>query len=168
MTKTPPLLPEETLARVHRLARMDGMSVLAISSVFAVLAAMQRDFAGTFVGLAVAGAGAIELHGTALLRDGRERGMNWLVASQLFLLASILTYCAVRLQNFEIPTLPPELRTMVETTAEQLGMTPDRYVMLTHRTTLWMVAGLSTLYQGGMALYYFRRRDAVARALVAE
>ena len=35
----PPLLPEETLARVLRLARFDGMSVLVLGGMFALIAA---------------------------------------------------------------------------------------------------------------------------------
>ncbi len=165
MTSVPPLLPEETLARVYRLARMDGLSVTLIASVFAVMAALARDIPGASVGLLVAGAGAVELHGTGLLRFGDARGMNWLVASQIFLLGSVLAYCAVRLFHLEVPPIPAELQDMVATSAAQLKMTPEAYLRFVHRLTLWIVASVSILYQGGMAIYYLRRRDAVTRAL---
>src|SRR5215217_227981 len=103
MTKIPPLLPIETFVRVIRLAKLDGLSVLVVSSAYAVLAGMAGDFSGAIFGLLVAGAGALELHGVALLQQSLPRGMNWLVGSQLFLLFSILAYCAVRLAYVEVP-----------------------------------------------------------------
>ena len=54
----PPLLPAETLVRVLRLAKFDGLSVLLIAGVFALLAATAGDFSGALVGLLAAGAGA--------------------------------------------------------------------------------------------------------------
>src|SRR5678816_1370684 len=86
----PPLLPEETLARVLRLARFDGMGALVLGGMFALFAAAARDFPFAAIGLLAAGAGAVELHGAALLRQGDRRGMQWLVASQPYLLLVIL------------------------------------------------------------------------------
>ena len=70
MTKTPPLLPEETLARVLHIARLDGWSVLGVAGLFALLAASIGDLRGAVVGVIIAGAGAGGLHGVALLRHG--------------------------------------------------------------------------------------------------
>jgi len=54
--KAPPLLPEETLLRVLRVARLDGLSVLVIAGVFALISALAGDGVGAVVGLLVAGA----------------------------------------------------------------------------------------------------------------
>ena len=94
--KAPPLLPEETLIRVLRVARLDGLSVLVISGVFALVSALAGDGLGAVVGLLVAGAGAVELHGATLLEHGEPRGIDWLTGSQGFLLATIALYCALR------------------------------------------------------------------------
>src|SRR3954468_14773234 len=66
----PPLLPIETLTRVHRVARFDGLSVVLIASIGAIFAAIGKDQTGAFIGLLVAGAGAMELHGASMLRAG--------------------------------------------------------------------------------------------------
>ena len=74
----PPLLPDEVFMRVYRLARRDGFSVLIIASVFALFAAIMGDMSGALIGLSVAGAGALELQGCHLLRegaDGRDSGL---------------------------------------------------------------------------------------------
>ena len=71
----PPLLPEVILMRVLRLARFDGMGALMLGGMFALVAASARDFPFAAIGLLAAGAGAIELHGAALLKEGQPRGM---------------------------------------------------------------------------------------------
>jgi hypothetical protein len=110
----PPLLPEETLIRVYRLARRDGLSVLMIAGAFALLTAAMGDRTGTAIGLLVSAAGAVELHGAHLLREGETRAMRWLIASQFYLMAVILAYCALRLLSFSPEfidyALTPDLR----------------------------------------------------------
>ncbi len=165
MTKLPPFLPEETLHRVLRIARLDGMSVAFIAGLFALISALAGDGLGAIVGLLVAGAGAIELHGATLLAHHEARGMKWLVNSQLVLLVTVLGYCALHLIHSPLPELPSEVDTLIQQDADQLGMTKQGFLQLFNRTVYGGVAGATLLYQGGMALYYWRRREAVARAL---
>ncbi|MEY4940081.1 MAG: hypothetical protein RIQ93_1816, partial [Verrucomicrobiota bacterium] len=139
--------------------------MLIVAGLFALLAAMTGDFVGAITGLLVAGAGALELHGAALLNVGRLRGMNWLIGSQLFLLLTILCYCALRLFHLEIPPVPSEMEAMIEMSASQLGMSPGEYLQNLYRFVLFVVALLSIAYQGGMILYYMKRRAGVASAL---
>lgn len=166
--KAPPLLPEETLHRVLRVARLDGISVLVIAGVFALISALASDAVGAVVGLLVAGAGAVELHGATLLEHSEPRGMKWLVSSQLFLLATVIGYCALRLLHPAIEPLRAAVTDDMKTQLEAAGWTQDEFLRVIYNTTYFAVAVVTTFYQGGMALYYFRRREAVARALVAE
>lgn len=139
--------------------------MLIVAGIFSLLAALGGDFVGAITGLLVAGAGALELHGAALLNDGRFRGMNWLIGSQLFLLLTILGYCALRLFHLEIPPVPADMEAVIEMSATQLGMTPGEYLQGLYRFVLFLVALLSVGYQGGMLVYYAKRRAAVASAL---
>ena len=164
----PPLLPEETLARVLRLARFDGMGALVLGGMFALIAAAGRDFPFAAIGLLASGAGAVELHGAALLRQGEPRGMRWLVASQPYLLVAILSYCALRLWLVEMPPVPETLQNLFTLSARQWGMSVEEYQRFLNRVTALAVACLATGFQGGMALYYLRRRESVYRALAAE
>jgi hypothetical protein len=161
----PPLLPEETLLRVHRVARIDGLSILIVASVFAVLAAVGGDVVGAIVGLLVAGAGALELHGAALLTQGETRGMNWLVNSQLFLLLAILVYCGLRLLHPDFTLLRASVTDEAKASLTALGWTVDEFLKVMNTITCLVFALVSCFYQGGMAIYYFRRRAAVAKAL---
>lgn len=144
---------------------MDGLGVLLFASLYAVLSAASGSVYGAAIGLAAAGAGAVELHGVALLRHGDSRGMKWLIASQPFLLAAIFAYCAFRLTHFEMPPIPETFRVLIEQTAQQLGLTVEEYARMVNRWTYRCLAVASLAYQGGMTLYYLRRRNAVAIAL---
>jgi hypothetical protein len=168
MMKAPPLLPSEVVARVQRLARFDGLSVALVAGSLALVAAILGDYVGAGVGLLVAGAGAVELHGASLLTQRHARGMSWLVRSQLLLLTAILAYCALRWAR---PDLAPLRRVVSDDMKEQLeliGWSVDAFLQLVYRLTYVCVALVTTLYQGGMALYYWRRSAAVAAALESE
>jgi hypothetical protein len=58
--------------------------------------------------------------------------------------------------------------TMIELSAQQLGLTAQAYMTMLYRFSFFLVAGLTLLYQGGMAFYYHRRRTAVMTALLEQ
>jgi hypothetical protein len=164
----PPLLPEETLIRVLRLARFDGMGAMVLGGMFALFAATARDVPFTTIGLLASGAGAVELHGAALLRQGQPRGMGWLVASQPLLLLVILSYCALRLWLLEIPPVPEAFEAVFAASARQWDLSVEEYQRALNRITAVAVALVGVAFQGGMTLYYVRRREPVVRALQEE
>ena len=161
----PPLLPEETLFRVLRLARFDGLGVLVLGTVFAVMAAGARDIPFALIGLLAAGAGAVELHGVSLLRAGDPRGMRWLIASQPFLLLVIWSYCGLRMTHFEIPELPEGMAELAAVSAAQWDMSVEQYFRTLNRITIAVLAIIALGYQGAMTVYYWRRCEPVSRAL---
>ena len=162
----PPLQPSEVLRRVTRVARFDGMSILGVAGAFALISAASRDVSGAVIGLLVAGAGAIELHGSALLRAGRGNGMRWLVSSQLYLMTTMLTYVALRMANPDISTIRPVVTVELAAQIQQAGMTIDQFLLEFLRLVYLCVAGATLLYQGGMTVYYLRRRVAVEAAML--
>ena len=173
MPSKPPLLPAQIVARMLRVARLDGGSVLVLCGALAIASAWYGDFTGAVIGVLIAGAGAFELHGAGLIKAGEPRGLNWLIASQLYLLATILSYVGWRLMSYD----PAAIRRLLEPVLhnpevqaqfDEAGVT-EADVLATLRTYYFtgfkMVAAGTLLYQGGMALYYHRRRAAVAAAL---
>lgn len=164
----PPLLPEETLARVYRLARIDGTGVLLLAGAFALAAAIVGDRTGAVIGLLVAGAGAIELHGTQLLRHGEIQAMRWLIFSQLFLMLVVLAYCAIRLMNFSPEFIDHALTPELRTAFVQAGYMPEELNGLVRRIyylTYGLVAAGTVIYQGAMIRFYLRRWAPVAQAI---
>ncbi|HZZ18273.1 MAG TPA: hypothetical protein VFE25_02830 [Opitutaceae bacterium] len=164
----PPLLPSEALKRVVRLARFDGMSLLVVSGGFALISASASDKSGALIGLLIAGAGAIELHGVGLLRAGHN-GMKWLISSQLCLMAMILIYAGLRIAHPDVSWIMPyvkgEAAEPILQAAQQSGMTVEQLMVEGMSTLYVMVAAITVIYQGGMAVYYTRRRAAVEIAL---
>ncbi|PTX91743.1 hypothetical protein DB354_17945 [Opitutus sp. ER46] len=158
-------MPIEAFVRVQRVARFDGMGVLFVAGLFALISASGGDRVGAIVGLLIAGSGAIELHGVMLLQHGDTRGMRWLVGSQLFLMGSILAYCVFRMGNVDLTLLQAALSEEKKAQIVSLGYKVDEFLMLTYRITWWTIGVVTVLYQGGMTIYYLRRRRAVEQAL---
>jgi hypothetical protein len=168
MTKLPPFLPEETLLRVLRIARLDGLSMALVAGFFALISALFGDGLGAIVGVLVAGAGGIELHGATVLERGEPRGINWLIGSQFVALASIVGYCGMRLWHPALEQMLAAVTDDMKASLETAGWTPDKFVRFVYTTTYYAVAVVTSFYQGGMALYYYRRREPVARALASD
>jgi hypothetical protein len=162
--RVPPLLPEETLFRVLRLARFNGMSVLFIAGFFALISAAAKDVPGAAIGVLVAGAGALELHGAGLLRQGDDRGMTWLVSSQLYLLTVVLAYVGFRLMHVDIEPM----RVLLTATIAVSGLNEDQFLRVIYGISTSVFGVVTFFYQGGMAIYYHRRRAAVRQALADE
>lgn len=167
----PPILPSETLRRVQRVARFDGMSVLVVAGGFALLSAASRDVSGAVIGLMIAGAGAIELHGVGLLRAGHN-GMKWLVSSQLYLMGTILAYAGFRILRPDVAWMLPyvtgEAAAPILQAAQQEGLTVEQLLIGAMSMFYVIVALVTLVYQGGMTLYYVRRRRAVEAALLED
>jgi len=163
----PPLLPEEVLARVLRLARADGLGVLWLATFFALTAAAAGDIPGAAAWLIIAGAGAIELHGATLLRQLETRGLNWIVASQGLLLLAVLGYCAHRLAHYDPAALREALTDEMKATLTQANYDSEEFLHTVYVTTYAAMGGVALLYKGGLALYFHRRRPAVAAAVDA-
>jgi hypothetical protein len=164
----PPILPAESLRRVVRIARFDGLSILIVAGGFALLSAASRDVSGALIGVIIAGAGAIELHGAGLLRAGHN-GMRWLVSSQLFLMGTILIYAGFRILRPDVAWMLPyvtgEAAEPILQAAQQQGLTVEQLLVGAMSMFYALVALLTVLYQGGMTIYYLRRRKVVELAL---
>ncbi|MDB6170361.1 MAG: hypothetical protein JWM88_3225 [Verrucomicrobia bacterium] len=168
MSSSPPLLSDETLVRVLRHARANGTGVLMVASMFALLNAVGGEIIAVLAWLLVAGTGAMSLHGASLLDHGQPRGINWLVGSQLFCMGLILSLCAWQLVHVDLEPLRAALTSDLKTSVQQTGLTENEFLQLSYRLTYAFISCATLLYQGSMALYYLKRRAAVAAAFPAE
>ena len=149
------------------MARFNGTGILVVAGAFALASASTHDVAGTAIGLLIAGAGAMELHGATLVLQGEVRGMNWMIGSQFYLMAVIFFYVGMGLHHIDIAlfqryvTLTDEQRLQIT----QAGLTVDQFIRGFYVAS-YVIFGIVTLfYQSAMAFYYRRRRPAVAAAL---
>lgn len=148
-----------------RLARLDGLGVLWLATFFALTAAALGDLMGAVAWLLLAGAGAIELHGVVLLRGREDRGLGWLVASQLLFLAVVFAYCALRLTHYDPTALREAVTPEMKATLVQANYNEEDFLLTVWRTTYGLMAGATLFVKGGLVIYYHRRREAIAAAM---
>jgi len=163
--RAPPLLPEETLYRVIRFARFNGISELVVAGVFGLICAASKDVPGAAIGVLVAGAGALELHGVGLLRFGDKRGVSWLIGSQLYLLVIVLAYVGYRSQHLDLESVRMVMSAEQRETIAAAGVDENEFLRIIANLSNAIFGVITLLYQGGMALYYHRRRAPIEAAL---
>ncbi len=166
----PPPLPEETLVRVLRISKLNGLSVLIIAGLGALFSLATWDLVGVVVGGLVAYGGWMELSGRKhLLRGEAVEGMRRLVRSQWIVLGVILVYCVSRLASFDAESalgpLTPEMRTQLVEAGVDLASIMPLIRLAFYYGLYGSVALVTLIYQGGMARYYRRRTDVVKQAL---
>ena len=165
-----PTPDEKAYRRVLAIAAFDGWSIVGIAAAGSLLALAFGDLGGLAVGALIASAGAMELHGRKRLKRRDATGMRWLVRSQMFLLAVILVYCISRLASFDAESAMGNLTPDMAAMLKESGLEQGDILPMVHTMFLVMygsVAIISTLYQGGMALYYRSRVARVTAAIAA-
>lgn len=171
----PPTPSERRLARVLAVARVDGWSVILLASVTAAWTLGERSWELGLTAALVLLAGAVELRGRGRLLRRDPRGIGWLVGAQLGLIGIIWAYAWWRWRFFDPADfwtqLPGFFRTELDRQMIEAGLEPglDRPLVLEMMNTLacLLLAVLTLLYQGGLAVYYATRRRAVTEALLA-
>ena len=168
MPASPLTPPQLALKRVIGISRLNGWSVVIVAGLGALLALALGDWPSTGIGLLIAVFGGLEVHGNHLLRKRDPGGLQWLVRSQMLVLALILAYCASRLGSFDADTALANLTPDMEAMLKEAGLTRADIVPLVHRMYLAIyisVALASLVYQGGLALYYRSKARLVTGAL---
>lgn len=173
MTKSPPVLPEVKYQRVLRIARADAIGVIACAGLGLLLSLPTQNwvFAG-FSGLALV-AGAMEWHGQEKLRSAEIGGLHWIIGAQGCLYTIILGYVLWRWRYFDAAAywaeVPGPARDQLLSQMAEAGLDPEADRELLLRTMNFVVCAVmffvSSLYQGGLALWYRFQQEAVAQAL---
>lgn len=178
MTKSPPppVLPERKLARVLSFSRANSLGVMICAGLSLLLSLPGEAwvFSG-FAALAFV-CGWMEWHGHRLLAAHNPGGLTWLIGAQACLYTVIVGYALWRLQHFDTGAywaeIPTAARENIQSQMTEAGLDPETDRELLLRTMNFVVCvalvGVSTLYQGGLALWYRLQRQAVVVALGAE
>ena len=154
--------------RIARISTVNAWSVTILAGSFTVLSLLGMSIAGVIVGAAVTAAGPIELFGLKQLHTDPSRARRWMMASQLWLILCVLTYCTWRLLSLD-PDNPFEVfgdASQVFELVEMFGI-PKAYLaslfIQAFYITYGLVAGLTLLVQGGLTVYYGTRIDRLMR-----
>ncbi len=148
------------LKRLLLLSRFNAYSIVIIAATFGLLCVVLWEPAGIFVGAAVTSAGLMEIRGHRRLRAGIPGARKWMAGSQVWLVVCVLAYCGWRLLAFD-----PENPLAVLGDAELLKVTAsvaaisqamlEDLVTLVYTLTYKLVACVTLVFQGGLALYYW-------------
>jgi hypothetical protein len=165
-----PTPQEKALKRVLRVSRVNGWSVVVVAALGTVLALALGDLVSVVIGALVVFAGGMEVRGHKKLLRRDADGMKLLVRSQLFLLSVILVYCASRLGSFDADTVMGSLTPDMEAILKDSGIQRSDILPLVRLAffTLYLsFAGVTLVYQGGLALLYRSKTRLVTEALQA-
>lgn len=169
----PPLLPERRLLRVLRLARVNSLGVMICAGVSLLLSLLGGSWVfAAFAAMAVV-CGWMEWSGHLRLAQRDANGLTWLLGAQACLYTVIVGYALWRLRHFNAAeywaALPPPARDNIVTQMSEAGLDPEKERDLLLRMMNFVVCaalvGASTLYQGGLALWYRLQRTPVLAAL---
>jgi len=147
------------LARAASLGRKHGMSLALFGALTLALSALGPDYVGLSIGAVVLATGLVEWRVAPRLVHADASAPRILARSECTLLAAIVVYCLLQLTT---------ARSSGEELARQVGGTGDlgidvaemaeSFTLLVYVT----VMAVALAYQGGMALYYLRRRAMIA------
>lgn len=155
-----------------RVSSVHGRMIMILSGVFALMAALGHQAPPAIAALLAMGAGACEWHGATTLHTGRGTGIAWMATGELLLLLIVAAYSLWMMQHFDLAQfraqMPAELLDEIEADWVARGLEPSEFPDLYRFFNLLsygLVMLVSTLYQGGFALYYLSKRKPVAVAL---
>lgn len=153
-----------------RTAKLNGLSIVIIAGICALGSLAFGDWVGAGYGVLVVAGGWLELSGRKQLLRGNADGMRRLVRSQMVVLSVILIYAVSRIGSFDLDTalggMTAEMRTELTQSGVDLNSLQPMVRLMFYALYIGVIVG-SVIYQGGMALYYQRRTEAVKRALAA-
>ena len=148
--------------KIMRISTINAWSITLIAGSFTLLSLIGLSVPGVIVGAAVTAAGFMEMHGQKALQEDPGRARTWMVGSQVWLMACVLIYCGWRLLSLD-PDNPFVVfgdAGQVFQLVEALGI-PMKYLaslfIQAFYITYSLIAGLTILFQGGLALYYRSR-----------
>ncbi len=157
---------DETAAlrrRIMRLSSFNAWSVTLIAGCFTLLSLLGLSVPGIIVGAAVTASGPIEFQGQKALQTDVAQARLWMVGSQVWLMVCVMGYCGWRLMLLD-PADPfavfgeeaGQLLQLVEVMGISTAELEHLFVRA-YRLTYGLIAGLTVLFQGGLALYYNSR-----------
>ena len=143
--------------RKLRMAKGDALGLIVMGGLSLVLGACTFDWSTAVIGGIIGAFGVMELAGYRRYLTRQPQAREFLVGSQLGVLVLILGYCAWKLYG---PVKPESTSTL--DALKELGADGSEFGAMAagieHMVYL-AVAGVSLIYQGGLAVYYWRKTD---------
>lgn len=159
-----PPSPEVRFRRLLKIARVDGISLLALAGAAAVGAAIGGEWSTAGIGLGVVACGWLELHGRRLAQRGANGSVAALCSAQLLCLVLILLYACLLTSRADADHILQLLPAFTRAQLAELFPDPgevEQLLLGLQRLVAAAIAIAALLYQGGMAFYYLRARSVI-------
>jgi hypothetical protein len=161
---------EKSLRRVLLVSAIDGWSLTVFAGLCTLISLLFGEWVGVYIGGIVTGAGIMELRGRARLLAGNLGGLSGLILAQVLILATVGLYAFRNLLAFDqaaiMANFTPEMREYLELTGIAVS-TMESLLQPVYYGLYLTIIGVTLLFQGGLALYYFSRRAKITTALAA-
>jgi len=148
------------LKRAAGVASFSAITALVLGSSTALYAVLAPDIGAVVAALILIASGTIELVGRRRLLRAELGATRMLMLNQLALFACVAIYCIVQLSTFSTQSIVTEITSMLDQDIESQGRLVH-YIRLVHYALYGSVLLASLASQGGLALYYARRRKQV-------
>jgi hypothetical protein len=148
------------LARAAALARGNGLFYAACGAITLLIALLQLDWIDVILGAIASAVGAAQVRAAARLRRAEPSAPGALARNELVLLGAIGAYCALELAGLG-PSAADWEAQLDEAAGMELGLGELAESLAT--TTYATLLAVALLYQGGLALYFLRRRPLLER-----
>jgi len=149
------------LARAAAVARSNALGYAVFGGLTCLVALFGPDPLGLGIGAIVAGVGVAQLRAAPRLRRGDRLAPRALARNELVLLGGIAAYCAIKLA---LGGGGAELQSQVGDTSG-LGIDIGELADSLNTTLYATLIAVTLIYQGGLALYFLRRRPMIERYL---
>jgi len=143
--------------RKLRMAKGDSLGLIIMGGLSVAIGASTFDWSTGVIGAFIGAFGVMELMGYRRFLARQPRAREYLVGSQLGVLFLILGYCVWKLYGPVSPGSNSTLDAMKE-----LGADASEFGEMAagiEHMVYFSVAVVSVLYQGGLALYYWRQTE---------
>lgn len=149
-----------SLQKLKNLALFDVGGLFFIGVPGVLLGIVFRDGATFAIGFLLTGLGVIAHRGFILLKQASLAARYWLAGAQLGLLTVVTVYCLWQLTSPPLSPLQMLSPTMLDFVRNLPGYDEDLIVSiipLATRVTYLIVLVTTLLYQGFMAIYYWKK-----------
>lgn len=155
------------------MSALDGWSIVLVAGAGTLLSFAFASWIGVVVGALITLAGVIELRGRARLKREDARGITLLVGAQLMILLTLVVYSAANLVRFDesallaqlAPYLPQINQALARANIPPSEVDIRALVKPAYFAVYCGVIVLTTLFQGGLALFYRSYRRKIAPPL---
>lgn len=157
-------------AKLRKLGVWHGLSIAIFSGLCTIAALVLQSWAGVLVGFLVTLCGVLEYRGGKLVSEHPLQARRYLAGAQGLLFLVLASYCLWASQHIDVQALlqNEQFRAQVMPQLRAAHMSyEDLQQMLEKVSGLFyaVVVLVSLVYQGGLALHYWRNSGKVAKTV---